>query len=246
MGDSPLSTQFLPIFRTVRKTNSRVQKCYGTNRWKWRKISLGFTPCSQSEEDLLRDFKCVLDGFNLTDGRDGIKWRWTQSEVFLVKSMYLFLQDSGVIDERFAHLWKLNLPLKVKIFVWLVLRRRMLTADLLLKRGWNGNGNCALCLGANETADHLFAGCAFTNSLLESLVLRKAAVRTSTGVSQLWGVSERHSGALSRSELSSIAATWWFVWLERNRRRFDDKRRGPGILQGEIRGQLELWSSFCR
>ncbi len=168
---------------------------------------MGFTPSSQLEADLLRNFKATVAGKHLIDVCDGVRWRWSKSEVFSIKSLYFFLQDSGVADKRFVQLWKVNLPLKVKIFVWLVLRWRALTDDILLKRGWNGASNCVLCLGAIETADHLFVGCVFTNTLLATLLPNKAAVRASTGVQSLWEASELKIGTLGRRELLSIAAT---------------------------------------
>ncbi len=180
LGEYPLSTHFHQIYCAVRRQNSRVQDCYGPNDWKWRKICSGFTPRSQSEEILLGDFKTFLSGFHLHDVRDGVRWRWSKSKAFSVKSMYLFLQDSGVVDIRFDHLWKLKLPLKVKIFVRLVLRRRVLTADLLLKRGWTGDDRCVMCLGPMESADHIFVGYSFSNSLLATLFSNKVTVRASS------------------------------------------------------------------
>ncbi len=67
---------------------------------------------------MIRDIKATIAGTQLTGCNDGVKWCWTKSEGFTVKSMYLFLQDSDESDTRFIQLWKLKLPLKVKIFVW--------------------------------------------------------------------------------------------------------------------------------
>ncbi len=69
--------------------------------------------------------------------------------------MYFFLQDSGEAHSRFVQLWSIKIRLKVKFVVWLVLKRRVLTVDILLKRGWSSTGNCALCSETEETADHL-------------------------------------------------------------------------------------------
>ncbi len=159
--------------------------------------------------------------------------------------MYLFLQDSGVVDGRFDQLWKLKIPLKVKIFVWLVLRRRVLTVDLLLKRGWSGVDHCVMCRGAPESVDHLFLGCDYSSNLLITLLPHYTALRTIDGVQHLWRTSACKSGDLKSWELSYIATTWWFVWLERNCRRLEDKKREPRILLEVIRTQRELWRDNC-
>lgn len=51
--------------------------------------------------------------------------------------------------------WKVKLPIKIKIFSWLVLRNSTLTKDNLRRRGWKGNDHCQFC-GVSETSDHLF------------------------------------------------------------------------------------------
>ncbi len=102
-----------------------------------------------------------MSDISTRDDLDKIRWRWDTSGRFSVKSLYCFLQNGGVADRRFVHLWKIRAPLKVKIFVWLVLGKRVLTADNLLKRGWNGEGRCTFCADGNETGEHLFLTCQF-------------------------------------------------------------------------------------
>ncbi len=97
-------------------------------------------------------------------------------------NLYLFLQDTDVSDTRFVKIWNLKLPMKVKNFVWLVLRRRILTTDSLQKRDWNGTGFCIFCLGTLETVDHLFVGCNTSSSLLRCQLLNKAGVRAGAAV----------------------------------------------------------------
>nr|CAD1836467.1 unnamed protein product [Ananas comosus var. bracteatus] len=69
-------------------------------------------------------------------------------------------------DARATKLWRLLIPLKVKVFCWLILKKRPITADNLLKRGWTGNTTCVLCGMTEETVDHLFTQCVFTRFLM--------------------------------------------------------------------------------
>ena len=55
---------------------------------------------------------------NLTEEDDIFRWNPRQSGQFLVRSMYLALINNGYID-RNKFIWKLKLPLKIKIFMWL-------------------------------------------------------------------------------------------------------------------------------
>jgi hypothetical protein len=56
------------------------------------------------------------------------------------------------------YLWKLKLPLKVKVFLWFLFRRVILTKDNLVKRNWHGGTKCCFC-NKHETIQHLFVDC---------------------------------------------------------------------------------------
>lgn len=121
--------------------------------------------------------------------RDVARWRWAQSETFSIKSLYQFLQDSGVITKRFDRLWKIQAPLKVKIFLWLVLKNKVLTVDNLKKRRWSGDDKCVFCLEEAEIVDHLFVGCVNTSTILEGLFLNKHFLRHCSSFTGIWETS---------------------------------------------------------
>jgi hypothetical protein len=58
----------------------------------------------------------------------------------------------------FKMIWKAKIPLKIKIFMWLVSQNVILTKDNLIKRRWKGNSSCAFC-SENENGGHLFFEC---------------------------------------------------------------------------------------
>jgi hypothetical protein len=47
-------------------------------------------------------------------------------------------------------------------FSWLVLHNRALTVDVMQKKNWLCESNCALCFCIHETADHLLCKCNYT------------------------------------------------------------------------------------
>jgi hypothetical protein len=57
-----------------------------------------------------------------------------------------------------SYLWKIKIPLKIKIFLWLLYRETILTKDNLVKRNWHGNEMCSFC-NNYETIQHLFFNC---------------------------------------------------------------------------------------
>jgi hypothetical protein len=72
-----------------------------------------------------------LAHISLTSENDRLKWTLTASRVFTIRYMYRVLINNGIIlNNKF--IWKLKLPLKVKIFVWYLLKGVVLTKDILL------------------------------------------------------------------------------------------------------------------
>lgn len=54
-----------------------------------------------------------------------------------------------------------KIPLKIKVFVWLVLKKKNATIDKLLKRGWMDDSTCVVCGSEEKSVGHLFARCVF-------------------------------------------------------------------------------------
>jgi hypothetical protein len=74
-----------------------------------------------------------------------------------VKSMYLAL----IADNRVrldSTIWKLSIPLKIKIFLWYLKRGVVLTKDNLISRNWRGGKQCVFCVQP-KTIQHLFFDC---------------------------------------------------------------------------------------
>ena len=56
---------------------------------------------------------------------------------------------------------KANIPLKIKIFLWLLKQDKILTKSNLMKKGWNSDTTYHFC-GDFETTNHLFVTCSYT------------------------------------------------------------------------------------
>jgi hypothetical protein len=79
------------------------------------------------------DLKEIVDRVQLTKGRDRVKWKIGTSGQFRVKDLYLQLRAEGSFPQKF--LWKTKIPMKVRIFLWLMLKCSVLTKDNSLRRG---------------------------------------------------------------------------------------------------------------
>jgi hypothetical protein len=56
-----------------------------------------------------------------SEERDTLSWLLTESGQFSTKSFYLALQNFGDVPQKF--LWKTKIPLRIKTFIWLVLKK---------------------------------------------------------------------------------------------------------------------------
>uniref|UniRef100_A0A453K060 Reverse transcriptase zinc-binding domain-containing protein n=1 Tax=Aegilops tauschii subsp. strangulata TaxID=200361 RepID=A0A453K060_AEGTS len=93
----------------------------------------------------------------LSDQPDSIHWKLARNGIFTVKSFYMDFINSGPIS-RSLHIWKVKVPLRIKIFMWFVHKQVILTKDNLIKRRWVGSSRCCFC-DHDETIQHLFLEC---------------------------------------------------------------------------------------
>jgi hypothetical protein len=93
----------------------------------------------------------------LNDEKDTFVWGLTSSGAFTIKSMYLDMLDD---DTKYLkkYIWKMKVPLKIKVFMWFLHRKVILTKDNLIKRNWNGQESCCFC-DNKESIQHLFFDC---------------------------------------------------------------------------------------
>lgn len=104
---------------------------------------------------------------NLTEDQDVFGWKLTTSGLFSVKSMYADMMNGHTVFLR-KYIWKIKVPLKIKIFMWFLYKKVILTKDNLAKRNWNGCKKCTFC-DADESINHLFFDCPFTRLIWRTI-----------------------------------------------------------------------------
>jgi hypothetical protein len=67
-----------------------------------------------------------------------------KNKVYSIKSMYTHLCRVDVAEPN-KKIWKAKIPLKNKIFMWLIHQDAILTKNNLLKRNWQGDKFCSFC-----------------------------------------------------------------------------------------------------
>ena len=104
----------------------------------------------------------------LSDSSDQPVWMLNSSSKYSVKSFYKMINFGGVSSDVKDDIWKIKVPLRIKIFMWFVHKQVILTKDNLLRRSWVGNSLC--CFYDNdETIQHLFIDCPLAKLLWHTI-----------------------------------------------------------------------------
>jgi hypothetical protein len=123
---------------------------------------LGFFGDIATEWDYFR-WALIDFGSYIQDLEDELMWIGGDNSGYLtVKNIYLALLSTlGLSRIRGWRqlVWKWDIQLKIKKFIWLAAERKFITWDTLQLRGWEGPSRCYLCI------NHLFIHCTFTKSI---------------------------------------------------------------------------------
>jgi hypothetical protein len=97
------------------------------------------------------------------------QWQFDPARDYSVSGAYQLMtsQQTATLDATEDLIWHKHVPLKVSIFVWRLLRDRLLTKDNLVSRGIIAPAAhlCVSGCGGVESTQHLFLSCSFFGSL---------------------------------------------------------------------------------
>jgi hypothetical protein len=110
-----------------------------------------------------------LAHIHLRERVDIFRWSIKYDGQFTVSSMYQVLLDSKIIPHN-SYLWKIKLPLRIKVFLWVLYREAILTKDTLVKINCHENEMCNFCSN-KETIQHLFFDCTLAKFIWRAVYL---------------------------------------------------------------------------
>ncbi|CAJ2678702.1 unnamed protein product [Trifolium pratense] len=136
----------------------------GGEAWEWRRQLRAW------EEELLGECQAFLLTISLQDHvSDRWQWRTDLDDGYMVRGAYQLLtsQDDVTLDVASGLIWHRQVPLKVSICAWRLLRDRLPTKANLVTRGILSTEAhlCVFGCGEVESAHHLFLYCSSLGSL---------------------------------------------------------------------------------
>jgi hypothetical protein len=92
------------------------------------------------------------------DEDDALIWQHHSSGIYSSQSMYSIINFRGVSPVYVPSVWKLTVPPRVQLFLWLLSKNKILTRDNLEKRRPLDDKTCVFC-SEPKMACHLFYDC---------------------------------------------------------------------------------------
>lgn len=195
----------------------------GGEAWSWRRRLWVW------EEELLAECRTLLANVVVqSDVSDRWQWELDKNDGYKVRDAYHALTHmTGTnLDVTTNLVWHKQVPLKVSIVAWRLLKDRLPTKINLRRRGIAQVTDtlCVAGCGKEESASHLFLHCPVFGSLWQH-------IRSWIGVTgvDIDNVSEHfnqfiHYTGASKARCSFLQLLWllcvWLVWNERNNRLF--------------------------
>ncbi|KAE8690784.1 hypothetical protein F3Y22_tig00110893pilonHSYRG00506 [Hibiscus syriacus] len=97
------------------------------------------------------------------DSDDRPVWRWSSDHHFHVRSAYVKLleSDRGDVDSTWKRIWTIKLPQRLRFFLWLILKEKVMTNFERSKRMLTDNPSCPACNCPSETILHVLRDCPY-------------------------------------------------------------------------------------
>lgn len=219
IGSKPLSEQFPELYDLTFSKNITLDKVKNTG-WgcfKFRRLLHG------NKLKIWNNIKQVCDNLHLdVNKEDTLWWNLTKHGNFTVKSFYKALSLQNFVFP-YKKLWQIKVPLKVRIFIWLVIKNKILTKDNLYKKGWRkGDIKCQFCDNI-ETVQHLFFECPLAK-FLWNIVSCSLNLKPVSNIQDLFGVWLLSYGkGMKTLMVVGVAAIFWAIWKVRNTACFENK-----------------------
>jgi hypothetical protein len=134
---------------------------------------------------------------------------------FSVKSMYKSYKIS-LTKTPYWFIWKAKIPQRIRVFMWLILKNKILSKENLKRKNWQGNVNCDWC-GCLETTKHVFHDCQVANFTWRVIQLALTSLSIPKNSNYMFGdwlcSFNKNERNLITIECSAIL---WSLWKIRN------------------------------
>jgi hypothetical protein len=157
LGNIAFKNLFPTLYDIVRKKSVTIAKAFSSNplNVSFRRHLFG--------HDLIawHTIVAMISNVQLTGQKDTFIWLAQQNRKFSARSMYRVLVVPHILPRDHV-IWKLKLLVKIKIFIWYLIKGVALTKYNLAKRQRKGSFKCCY-YNMDESIQHLFFDCPYAS-----------------------------------------------------------------------------------
>jgi hypothetical protein len=137
LGNNSIADEYPSLYAIASHKNITVASVFGSNpiNLRFRRSLIG------NNREVWFHLVERLMRVQILDEPDRFIWALTPTGVYSTKSYYAELLNGHTQYLR-KYLWKMKVPLKIRIFLWFLHRKELLTKDNLIKRKWIGCKKC--------------------------------------------------------------------------------------------------------
>jgi hypothetical protein len=242
LGNCPLKIKFPRLYRISRQQDFSVSDLREVD---W---NLDLRRRLGNEEVVeWNDLQEALELAVFSGGEDEVIWALEASGKFTTKSLYRLMKNSGEVDLIMTEMWKAKLPLKIKIFLWMLWHNRVQTGDQLKIRKGKGSERCKYC-GKLETRDHLFFNCHIAQVIWVWVRISMRWSERPTSIQHFEDMMGIGLGPIRDSSVFFIlASVVWSLWKTRNDWDFNNQLiKSPKVIAHKIMGFMSQWKKLLK
>lgn len=154
------------------------------------------------------------------DVQDIITWNWSSGGIYSSRSACKAQFFGSYYGHNLDLIWRAKAENKCKLFAWILIQNKILTADNLARRGWPHQTSCTLCNGPRKSGFHLCLTCPFAQEVWNRVLAwenmslpQQADSRNATNLGDWWERMEALFPKCRRRNFNSVAIyIMWNIW----------------------------------
>jgi hypothetical protein len=159
-GSCSLAIQYWGIYSIINEQGRSISEV-----WDGENLKLTFQMTVDREGmSHWNELQEIARSVELSEEEDAILWQYIFSGKYSVQSLYAIVSDRGVRQIYTLVIWKVLVPPRIHIFMWLLANNKVLTRDNLAKRRHLDDMTCLFC-EEGESACHLFFECCVASAM---------------------------------------------------------------------------------
>ncbi|PKU79143.1 hypothetical protein MA16_Dca000487 [Dendrobium catenatum] len=159
----------------------------------------------------------------------------------------------GLNDEVCWHkfVWHKKKSLRFSSYAWMAMLGKLKTADILIQRGIDAYVTCSFCGAGSDCHSHLFFSCDFSFTVIASLLPPLGSFLFRPNLLQTFEFfEEARDFSIGEKNFCyfTICSSIYFLWRERNTRRFENNWKSPmtliSVIRHAILAKVKFWKQF--